>query len=379
MICPSARSSPPARLVKDYYTRLGIPRDASADEIKRAYRTLARRYHPDHNQEPGAEEKFKELTEAYAVLSNPNRRAQYDREGILLDPKELANEVRQAFWEFVGDIFPGMKRKAKERSGQDVRSTIPLSLEEAIFGTTREIQVPRWRPCAACGGRGGEHAIPPRSCPACEGRGEIKGRGIFGTTRECEQCRGRGIAFVKRCHECHGRGEALRDTPITLTFPAGVQDGQSIWIRGAGLPGEGGGKDGDLTVEVKYDPHRLFVPQGRDLYLEVHVRLDEAAEGGRVNVPTPDGEVTIKLPPETQSGKLLKIQGRGLRTAKGERGDLLVRIVVETPRLSDEKLAVLRALLDETPHDRRATYLDALRSYHPRPPELSRPEDKAHG
>jgi molecular chaperone DnaJ len=351
--------------LKDYYALLRITRDASSEEVKRSYRTLALQYHPDKNDTPEAESQFKEITEAYAVLIDPDRRRQYDREGLLANPQELAQEVRNAFWEMVGDIFPAAKKRARRRDGQDLKCRLEITLEEAIFGTTKEIKVPRWRSCEDCEGRGGTLPNPPRACPQCLGKGESKGSGLFATMKECELCRGRGIAFATRCNKCRAKGTLLLDVPLSLTFPTGIQNGQHILVRGAGHPGEGGGKDGELNVELIIKPHPLFTVQGADIVLELPLRLDEALQGTKLPVPTPEGAVTIKIPANTQSGKLLKIAGRGALSPKGGRGDFLVKVQVETPSLSSEAQAQLLNLLQSAQHLKRSEYIESAKTYIP--------------
>jgi molecular chaperone DnaJ len=351
-------------ILKDYYAILQVPRDASPDEIKRSYRSLALKYHPDKNPSEEAETHFKEISEAYAVLIDPIRRKGFDREGLLANPQELAQEIRNAFWEMLGDIIPAAKKRAKRRDGSDLKCRLEITLEDSIFGTQREIFVPRWRSCEACEGRGGTLPNPPRACAECHGKGEVKAGRIFSTMKECEQCRGRGIAFAPRCNKCSARGSMLVEVPLMLTFPAGVQHGQNILVRGAGHPGEGGGKDGDLNVELSVKPHSLFIIQGSDLLLDIPLRLDEAILGAKLPVPTPDGEVKLKVPPATQSGKVLKIAGRGATSPKG-RGDLLVRVLVETPTLTAEEQEALTNLLQLAQHPKRSAYLDSTKTYTP--------------
>jgi molecular chaperone DnaJ len=350
--------------LKDYYNTLGVPRDASGEEIKRAYRALARRYHPDSNAAADAEERFKEITAAYAVLIDPDRRARYDAEGLLADPRELANEVRQALWEIVGDFFPALKKRAKRKDGKEVKVKVALALEDTIFGASREVEVPRRRSCEACRGQGGVPKAPPRVCPTCDGAGEVKSRqGLFSVSKECETCRGRGVAFESRCDVCRGKGEQIVSVALSLTFPPGVQGGQVITVRGAGGPGENGGKDGDLDVEIAVEPHPLFVPREADLQIDAFVRLDEALLGARVPVATPDGEITLKIPAGTQSGRVFRVNRRGGLSPKGGRGDLLVRVLVETPAVTADDAKALGELLGRSVHERQRVYLDGLRAY----------------
>ncbi len=340
----------------DYYAILGVSRDASPEEIKRAYRRCAIKYHPDRN--PGdkeAEARFKLCAEAYEVLSDPEKRARYDRygkEGLRgAGVHDWAHaDVRDIFSMFedifgLGDLFGGFGRRHRgPQPGHSLRCTIELDLEEVLTGAEKTVRLTRRERCTACGGTGAAAGGRQR-CPTCGGAGRVQqGGGFFRLVRDCPQCGGRGTVVTRPCSTCRGEGLIEARRTLDIRIPPGIEDGQRIRCAGEGEAGEPGAPRGDLYVEVRVRPHPLFERHGRDLLLQVPIGFDQAALGDRIEVPTLDGWESIDLAPGTQSGDLYRLPGRGLPGLDGRsRGDLLVQVVVEVPRkLSRRQQAALR-------------------------------------
>ena len=351
-------------LEKDYYKTLGVPKDAKPDEIKKSYRKLARKYHPDANADgtdrAKAEERFKEISEAYDVLSDTTRRKEYDEARSLFGPGG-AGRFRtpggagapgggQTF-DF-GDLFGGASgggglgdvlgglfgqraggRPAAPRRGADIESSVTLPFEESVEGVTVPLRMTSEQPCPTCHGTGGRDGALPHTCPVCQGTGQTsRNAGGFAFAEPCRECRGRGLVVDDPCPDCAGTGRAMGTRTLTVRIPAGVKDGQRIRLKGKGAPGERGGPNGDLYVTVAVAPHRLFGRTADNLTLTVPVTFAEAALGGEVKVPTLTGApVTLRVPQGTSNGRTFRVKGKGVPRKDGTRGDLLVTVEVAVP------------------------------------------------
>jgi len=330
-----------ARATKDYYEVLGVKRDASQDDIKRAYRKLARKYHPDLN--PGdkvAEQKFKELNEAYEVLSDPKKKAEYDQFGR--SPFEggpgfegfRTYDFGDAFDFGFGDIFSdvfGRRARPEILKGPDIFTGLELSLEEAFSGVTKTITFNRETTCRTCNGSGAESSV---ACDACKGTGSVKTtKGFFRMSQPCQSCGGRGRKITKVCSTCRGRGKILQTETVKAKIPAGADTGSRVRLRGMGGTGEGGGPAGDLHIEISVRPHHLFKRKGDDLYLDLPVTFNEAALGAKIEVPTIDGIAVMTLPPGTQGSQRFKLSGKGFPSTKtSARGNQYVDIKIVVPK-----------------------------------------------
>jgi molecular chaperone DnaJ len=358
---------------KDYYQVLGVPKNAPAGEIKKAYRKLAQQYHPDNN--PGnteAEDRFKEVSAAYDVLSDPEKRKQYDQvremaasgfgtggfggfrgtggqrvrvEGFPFDVEGGFGDVAD-----LGDLlgmFRGGRRGSRPARGADLEAEARISFEEAMNGTTVPLRIQGPAPCPTCGGSGAEPGTAPATCPECGGSGSVAmNQGPFSLTRTCRRCGGSGRIVEHPCHTCDGSGTVSRSRRFTVRIPAGVKDGARIKVAGRGEAGGGGASPGDLYVVVRVSPHKIFGRRDADLTVEVPLTFAEAALGANVQVPTLNGPVTLKVPAGTASGKTFRIRGKGApRPRKGSPGDLLVTVRVDVPsKLSKEEKDLLKRL-----------------------------------
>jgi molecular chaperone DnaJ len=349
---------------KDLYAVLGVRRGASAEDIKKAYRKLARRYHPDVN--PGnkqAEERFKEIAQAYDVLSDPDKRKTYDEFGMeaLQAGFDAARARAAAEWaergrvgaesfspggfgryanfeDIFGDVFGGAARPGPQ-AGPDAEASLEIGLLDAVRGVGTQITIDQPEPCGTCGGSGNDTGSET-ACPECQGRGRVQmGRGPVAFARTCPRCGGSGRIATRACAACNGRGQTAHRERLNVHIPAGVDTGSRVRVAGKGGPGQLGGPRGDLYIVVQVRPHPLLERRGADLYLDVPVTVGEAALGATITVPTPDGEVRLKIPPGSQSGKRLRIRGHGVPALKGgARGDLYIRLMVHVPVDGGEKV-----------------------------------------
>lgn len=339
---------------RDYYEVLGVDRSATTDEIKKAYRKLARQYHPDVNKDdPQAEEKFKEITEAYKVLSDENARRQYDQFGHAAFDGAAGGGAGPGGFDFgggfddLGDIFDmffgGMGTSTRHQRqgpvrGADLRYDLEISFEDAAFGTEVDIDVPRYETCPHCHGNKAEPGTPIRTCPQCNGTGEIRNVshtafGQFVNVRTCPNCGGEGKTVTQACSECHGEGRVYRTRKIHVKIPAGIDDGYRVRVSGEGEAGLRGGAPGDLYVYVTVRPHELFTRRGNDVYIEVPISFAQAALGTEIEVPSLEGTVKLKIPEGTQTGTSFRLRNKGIPNVRGYgRGDQHVRVKVVTPR-----------------------------------------------
>lgn len=341
--------------VRDYYEILGVPRTASPEELKRAYYRLARQYHPDVNKDGDAAARFKEINEAYQVLSDPEKRALYDRFGHA----GVNGQIDPGFGDFpLGDLFDslfgtgfGVRTRARRgpQPGAHLKTTLTLQFEEAAFGTEKEIQVPRLETCPNCKGSGAEPGTTPVRCPQCRGTGEVRRatQSIFGqfiNVTTCPRCEGEGEVVNTPCGECHGQKRVQVMRRIVVKVPAGVDEGTQIRLQGEGEAGLNGGPNGNLYVQIAIAPHSVFQRDGQDLLYELPINIVQAALGGEVQVPTLEGVETIKIPPGTQHGKTFRLKQKGIPHLKRSgRGDLIITVKVVVPtNLTERQKAILR-------------------------------------
>jgi molecular chaperone DnaJ len=342
---------------RDYYEILGVPRNASQEEIKKAFRRLARKYHPDINKSPEAQEKFKEINEAYQILSDPKKRKLYDQFGHAAFEGAGAQErvnVQDfpSLDEILRDFFGGgfgfdfetifeRATKGRRRGGQrplrgeDIYRTVEVSLEDAYRGTTVEVEVDREVECPSCHGAGYDQSKGVRACPTCGGSGQVVQRQFFITiSQTCPTCRGEGVVY-EPCRECGGRGTFRKREKIKVRIPPGVDTGSKLVVEGKGHAGRFGGPPGNLYIQVRVKPHRIFERKGDDLYVDVNLTYPEAVLGTEIEVPTLTGErVKVKIPPGTKHGDLIRVQGKGMPKLKGGGyGDLLVRVNIDVPKI----------------------------------------------
>ncbi len=343
---------------RDYYDVLGVDKGADEKEIKKAYRRVAMKYHPDRNPDDAdAEDKFKEASEAYEVLSDAEKREAYDRfghagvEGQVGGAGGFAGgSFADIFGDVFGDIFGGGGRaRGGAQRGADLRYTLDISLEDAVRGTTVEIRVPTLASCTTCGGSGARKGSSPTTCGTCGGVGQVRmQQGFFQVQQTCPTCRGRGSTIADPCTTCRGQGRVEKTKKLSVKVPPGVDTGDRIRLAGDGEAGTEGGPSGDLFVQMSVKQHPLFERDGKHLYCEVPITFADAALGGELEIPTLDGRVKLKIPAETQTGKLFRLRGKGVQPVRGGGvGDLLCRAVVETPvNLSKQQKELLRELQD---------------------------------
>lgn len=346
---------------RDYYEVLGVARDASEQDIKKAYRRVAMKHHPDRNPgDQASEDKFKEANEAYEVLSDANKRAAYDQFGhAAVDGSGGAGpggfgggggaSFSDIFGDVFGDIFGGGGRGGRSgpMRGADLRYNLEIDLEEAVRGTTTKIRVPTLVSCEECDGSGARRGSSPVTCTTCGGAGQIRmQQGFFAVQQTCPNCRGKGKTIADPCGKCYGRGLVEETRTLSVKVPPGVDTGDRIRLAGEGEGAPNGGVPGDLYVQISVREHPIFERDGKNLYCEVPISFADAALGGDLEVPTLDGRVKLKIPPETQSGKLFRLRGKGVTPVRGgPTGDLLCRVVIETPvNLTKHQKDLLREL-----------------------------------
>jgi molecular chaperone DnaJ len=328
---------------RDYYEILGVPRTAAQEEIKRAFRRLAREHHPDINQDPRSDERFKEINEAYQVLGDPERRAQYDRGGQLpfggIDlgqPGPFGSAFDDIFDMFFGQPRPRGGGEPGPERGSDLRVDLEVSLEEVARGADKTLALKREETCSACFGTGAEKGSAPEECPTCRGAGQVRFSrrtpfGSFTQVTTCPQCHGTTKIIRRPCRECRGSGRTVVKKEITAHVPAGVEEGTRLRLQGEGEAGMRGGERGDLYVDVRIAPHPVFDRRGRDLHCEASISIAQAALGDEIEVPTLDGPAPLTVPPGIQPGSVLTLRDKGLPGARGGRGDLAVRVRVTVP------------------------------------------------
>ncbi len=340
---------------KDYYKILNVNKDATQDDIKKAFRKLARKYHPDLNPgDKSAEEKFKEINDAYAILSDPQKRSEYDSGGTTFEGFKNYNfKETFDFGDIFGDLFSSEIKTGETYSkGEDIYAGIELSLEEAFAGITKPITFTRTINCDSCSGSGAESY---KDCDKCKGTGTIKGsKGFFRMAQVCPECMGTGKKITSICKRCAGRGKILHTETLNVKIPAGVDDGSVVKLRGKGNDGTGGGPSGDLHLEVTIKPHHIFKRKGDDIHIQLPVTFGEATLGAKLEVPTIDGITMMKLPAGTQGGQRLKLSGRGFISPKSKkRGDEYVEIKIIVPKDitedAKEAIKVIESLYKENP------------------------------
>jgi molecular chaperone DnaJ len=370
---------------RDYYKVLDVPKNATEADIKKAYRRLAMKFHPDRNPDDNeAEEKFKEAKEACEVLSDGQKRAAYDQFGHA--GVEAANRgaggrgfggadaFSDIFGDVFGDIFGAGRRggRAQVLRGADLRYELELDLDQAVFGYSIEIEVPRLNECETCHGSGAAKGSAPVTCETCAGVGQVRvSQGFFQLQQTCPRCRGSGTIVKNPCDSCLGQGRVRRTKKLAIKVPAGVDTGDRIRLSGEGEAGRNGGPAGDLYVEVHVREHQIFERDGEHLSCELPVSFATAALGGTLDVPTLNGEVTIKIPPETQSGRVFRLRDKGVKPVRGgARGDLFCRVVVETPvNLAPEQRELVRKLEESLRRDsgrhapRQSGFLEGVKRF----------------
>jgi molecular chaperone DnaJ len=349
---------------RDFYATLGVSRGADADAVKKAYRNLARRYHPDKNAgDETATARFREIAEAYETLSSPNQRARYDRLGPLYRPDGRPPSPDEVT-DWVTDTIGSMFRKRKPEQGEDLRYTLNIDLEDVATGGERAIEIRRQCTCKACTGSGADPSGGRVSCQNCDGSGKAGGRRLF--RGQCPHCDGSGQVTVRKCAECTGTGRIESNETLKVRIPKGVATGQKLKLRGKGNDARTPGETGDLFVIINVSEHPLFQRRGSDLFCSVPIRFSDAALGSAVDVPTLAGKTTIKVPAGTESGRMLRLAGRGLPTmGAGRAGDLHLSLEIETPQaLTKDQARAIKALnkeLDDTAYPRHTAFAATMK------------------
>ena len=369
---------------RDYYEVLGVSKGASDDEIKKAYKKLARKYHPDLNPDnKEAEEKFKEANEAYEILSDKEKRSRYDQFGHAgVDPNFGAGGGFDGGFDFgdLGDIFGsffgggfggGSRTRTGPQRGESLRMGLTITFEEAAFGCEKEISLDRVEQCETCKGSGAAPGTSPETCSSCGGTGTVQQRrqtpmGVFATTGPCPRCGGRGKIISTPCKDCSGSGQVRRRKTLKVNIPAGIDDGQGITLRGQGNAGKNGGPAGDLQLIIGVQPHQLFKRDGSDVYCDAPITFTQAVLGGELEIPTIDGKVKYDIPEGTQTGATFRLRGKGIPNVNGRgRGDQYVTVYIETPRnLTREQKEALRkfsATLKEHNYKERKSFFEKFK------------------
>ncbi len=353
---------------KDYYEVLGVNRDAGDEEIKKSFKKLAMKYHPDRNPDnPKAEESFKEAKEAYEILSDEQKRAAYDQYGHAGVDQSMggggfsgfnSGNFSDAFGDIFGDIFGGGGGGRNQRSnvyrGADLRYNLEISLEDAAKGTETKIRIPVQTNCETCHGSGARPGTSPVTCTTCNGHGQVRmQQGFFSVQQTCPKCHGSGKMVKEPCPTCHGGGRVKQNKTLNVKIPAGVDEGDRIRLSGEGEAGVNGGPTGDLYVVVHLKEHAIFQREGANLHCEMPISFSTAALGGEIEVPTLDGAAKMKIPTETQTGSVFRLRGKGIKPLRSsEHGDLMVHVVVETPvRLTEKQKELLREFESSTQAD----------------------------
>ena len=383
---------------RDYYEVLGLQKGASDDEIKKAFRKMAMKYHPDRNQgDKEAEEKFKEINEAYAVLSDPDKKSKYDRFGHAgVDPNAGFGGGAGGFGGFGGfeDIFDmfggafggggfggfggfggggGRARRNGPKKGSDLQKTLTIEFTEAAFGAKKQIRINKYVKCKTCSGTGAEPGTSKKECSRCGGTGEIRTAqrtplGTFQSVSPCPDCNGTGEVNESPCKDCGGSGKVRDNVTISVNIPAGVDNDSVIPIKGQGEPGSNGGPDGDLYIIINVEPHPMFERRGQDLWLEIPITFDQAALGDEITVPTLEDKVSYKIPAGTQPGTVFRLKNKGIKSVRGGRkGDLYVRVVLEVPTKLNHKQkkaieAMGKAVTTEC-YQKKSSFLDSLKEF----------------
>jgi molecular chaperone DnaJ len=364
---------------RDYYEVLGVQRTATAQELKSAFRKLALQHHPDKN--PGdtvSEEKFKECSEAYEVLADPDKRAKYDRFGHQapggFGPSPFdagfSGNINDIFGDIFGEIFGGQRARGQrggKSRGADLRYNLEIGFAEAAFGTEAKVKIPRHKQCNTCHGSGSKPGTGPTTCPACHGAGELRmTQGFFQISRTCGQCQGLGKVVTDPCQTCRGAGKLETESVLTVKVPPGVDTGTRLKLTGEGEPGDRGGPPGDLYVVVHVQEHPIFVREDTEVICEVPISFTQAALGSTIDVPTLDGKVKMKIPSGTQSGKVFRLRGKGIPHLNGyQRGDQHVRVTVEVPEKLSRKqrdlLEQFAAIEGEDTHPQSKSFIDKVK------------------
>ena len=364
---------------RDYYEVLGVNKDASEAEIKKSYRKLAMKHHPDRNPDnPKAEEHFKEAKEAYEVLTDANKRAAYDHYGHAgVDPNSAAGAgagfggFSDAFGDIFSDIFGGGRQRSTVFRGADLRYNLEVSLEDAARGTETRIRIPALEECETCKGTGAKPGTQPTPCATCGGHGQVRmQQGFFSIQQTCPTCHGSGKMITDPCATCRGAGRVKKHKTLSVKIPAGVDEGDRIRLTGEGESGVNGGPPGDLYVVMHLKAHGVFQREGDDLHCEMPISFTQAALGGDIEIPTLDGSARIKIPPETQSGQTFRLRGKGIKGVRSSYpGDLLCEVVIETPvRLTGRQKELLRELdeinnKDPRHNPRAKTFMDKVKEF----------------
>lgn len=363
---------------RDYYEVLGVSKDVSKADLKKAYRKVAMKFHPDRNpDDKDAEEKFKEASEAYEVLQDEEKKAAYDRfghEGVAGmggagGGAQGFGDFSDIFGDIFGDAFSQGGRRGGPRRGADLRYNLNMTLEQAVRGDTIKIKVPRLQSCKVCDGSGAKKGTSPKACSTCGGHGQVRmQQGFFSVQQTCPTCRGKGQVISDPCTNCQGQGRVEETKTLSVKVPPGVDNGDRIRLSGEGEAGPDGGPAGDLYVQVAVSDHDIFERDGNNLHCEVPVGMIEACLGGEKEVPTLDGRVKLKIPPETQTGKLFRLRGKGVSSVRGGGiGDLLCRVIVETPvNLSSKQKELLKdfqSSLDDKNSPKQTSWFDGVKQF----------------
>ena len=358
---------------RDYYEILGVSRDSSASELKKAFKKKAMKYHPDRNPDnPDAAQKFKEAAEAYDILSDPQKKSAYDQfghsgvEGMGGGPNFNDVNINDIFGDIFGDVFGTRSQSRRQRRGSDLQYNLELSLKDAVLGTQKKIKIPSHRECKDCNGSGAAKGSSPISCMNCNGAGQVRmQQGFFSVQQTCSVCSGTGQVIKDKCNICGGAGAIKDNKTLSVNIPAGVDNGDKVRLSGEGEWMKGG-QTGDLYVAIRVTDHPIFERDGRHLYIEAPIPFDISVIGGSIKIPTLENNISLKIPPNTQTGKIFRIKGKGASIVRDRRrGDILCRVIVETPsNLSKKQIQALndfRNSLDiEKNFPGSSTFLEAI-------------------